>query len=271
VNVARTPTRLCIVGDESSHKGHHYLVYGTIGFNASRQSKIEARLRASIPETLTFERKWNHKGFLGLYLKFVDQIFACCNDLGLSFRCTVIDAHQANSPEYRSDEPETSLERYIYHHLRGYARRTLAPDTTRFVVTLDQSPLRRSAEVQAITLNHTFRRDSGKDFDIFESVVDGASKENLMIQAADVLTGAVAWVWNERYASKDASEHKRSLASHIAKRARLPATGIAAKAGAKRGDLLTLGTPTLPHHESNGFAIWKMDFSKSKHRSHGGR
>jgi len=258
------PTRLCIFGDESSHKGHHYLVYGTVSFNANRLSKIEERLRASIPETHAFERKWNHKGFLGLYIKFVDQIFRCCNDFGLSFRCTVIDAHQANSPEYRSDEPETSLERYIYHHLRGYTRRTLAPEGTRFVVTLDESPLRRSAEVQAITLNRTYRRDSGNDFDIFESVVDGTSKENLMIQAADVLTGAVAWVWNKRYASSDASEHKKTLAAHIAKRARLPATGLLAKAGVPRGGVLTLGTPTLPHHESHGFAIWRMDFSKSK-------
>lgn len=262
-----TPTRLCIIGDESSHKGHHFLAYGTISFNANRQAAIEKRLRTSIPPSPAFERKWNHKGFLGLYIKFVDQIFACRNDYGLSFRCTVVDSHQANSPEYRSDEPETALERYIYHHLRGYARRTLAPESTRFVVTLDQSPLRRDAAVQAITLNHAFRRDSGKDFDIFESVEDGLSRDNLMIQAADVLTGAVAWVWNQRYAKDDASLHKRTLAAHIAKRARLPATGAAAKAGVGRGHLLTLGTPTLPHHENGGVAIWRIDFSKSKHRA----
>lgn len=98
-----TFSRLCIVGDESSHTGHHYLAYGTVSFNQARKVAIEKRLQATIPPPpLDFERSWNHKGYLGLYLKFVDAVFRCRNDYGLSFRCTVVDAHQANSPSFGS-------------------------------------------------------------------------------------------------------------------------------------------------------------------------
>lgn len=87
-----------------------------------------------------------------------------------------------------------------------------------------------------------------------------------MIQAADVLSGAVAWVWNKRY-EKDASHHKRTLAAHVAMRAKLQPTKAAKTAGMKRGDVLTLGFQTLPHQEE-GFAIWSMDFLKGKqHRN----
>lgn len=260
--------RLCIVGDESSHTGHHYLVYGTVTFRETRREAIEKRLRAAVPPApLDFERSWNDKRYLGLYINFVDAIMRSRNDHGLSFRCTVVDTHQARSPAYRTDDPDRSLERYIYHHLLGFARRSLAPETTRFVVTLDQSPLRRSADVQKITLNHAFKRDTNRDIDIFDSVVDGDSETDLFIQAADVLTGAVAWVWNKRGAKANASKHKRELAAHVAKRARLHPDRAVAQRGVKRGDVEALGIPTLPHHESHGFAIWHLDFSKSKWRA----
>jgi hypothetical protein len=116
------PTRLAIIGDESSHTGHHFLAYGTVSFNAQRRDAIEKRLRATIgPSPHGFERKWNHKSFLHDYIAFVDAIFWCVNDYGLSFRCTVVDMQQAASPEYRMDEPNLALEKYIYRHLRGFS------------------------------------------------------------------------------------------------------------------------------------------------------
>lgn len=93
------------------------------------------------------------------------------------------------------------------------------------------------------------------------------SHESVMLQAADLVTGAVAWVSNGYlYPEKPDSAgyvHHRTLADLIAKKARLASFKRKGLARVPQGHVETLGWKTVKLLE-RGFAIWHMDLAKTK-------
>src|SRR5215217_5258073 len=87
-----------------------------------------------------------------------------------------------------------------------------------------------------------------------------------MVQAADVLAGCVAWVWNRQYDNEKVDPRRIAFAQLIATQADLRVSPDAQKDGIERRHYLNFGYPTLPFQESKGFTIWKMNFRLDEER-----
>ncbi len=134
---------------------------------------------------------------------------------------------------------------------------------TRFYATLDKRTSKYKGEVQKITLNARLRTEAGIDYDLFEEVKDVESDTSVLVQAADVISGAVGYVMNERYLAEDASPQKLALAEHVAMRAAIPSVGQAEKLKIKKGDLRSLSLPTPKKViDGCGFASWHLNLRK---------
>jgi Protein of unknown function (DUF3800) len=257
----RGPIYRNIYGDETSHiGGHKYLVYGTVNCRTENVDPILARLRASLGDN-TFERGWSDNRFTHLYEDFVRAIFECRDKYDLKFRCIVADTHSADYRQHNKVGPALGLEKLIFTHLMTYARNHAKSDA-RLNVYLDKRSSKYTSEVQKITLNRRDKLEHRRSYDLFEICADVESDEVLLVQVADLLAGAVAWVWNERYLN--AKQHKSTIGKLIAKLANIPIVDGRLKGSIRPGDLLTLRYPTLPFVGNKGFDIWLIDWKEEQ-------
>lgn len=78
-----------------------------------------------------------------------------------------------------------------------------------------------------------------------------------MVQVADVLSGAIAYVKNERYLAQVVGSKKLAVAERVAKLANIPIVGLAKAVGIQRGELRSLAFATNPY-VSPSFIIWNL-------------
>jgi hypothetical protein len=150
----------------------------------------------------------------------------------------------------------------VFTHLDTF--RKSFPGRPRFDVTLDEDDF--DPAVQKITLNRAFWNKYGGDYDMYERIEGTKSKESLFLQAADIITGAVAWVSNDglNAAIKGSNyDHRHAVASLIAKRAALASVKKKGQIVAQQRDVTTLGYPTVRVKE-RGFSIWHIDLARSR-------
>ena len=247
-------------GDESSHRGDHYVVYGTISCNAAKLEEVTERL--AFPK-FAHEFSWRRSGFYDDHKRFVDEIFRLKKLRWLIFRCIVIKA--SHMKKYKQNDSDLSLERAIYRQLLRYAIKQ--PDSV-FHVVLDEGREKRfPPQKKQQMLNDGYLKETGLQRAPFLSVRTMSSYDSRFLQAADVLSGAVGWVRNKRYDDKDQGPKKGPLARYIATKANLPAANAHAKArGIKMGDYLTLDYGTSEIVDRNGFAIWDFDITAGERR-----
>lgn len=238
------------------------MVYGTVTCDARRLDAINRVLE--FPD-FKHEFHWKKSGsFIEEHKQFVSAIFDCIGRYGLRFRCIVVNARHMKHREFNQSDPDLGLEKYIFHQLMSYTR-DYKPGMVRFDVTLDAGREARfpTADKQRM-LNARYRSETGFAGDVFESVDTLHSHKSRLVQAADVLSGAVAWVRNKRY--ETGGEKKESLAAHAAKLARLPSIHpIAKKLGVQRGHYMSFNYRTYQFAEK-GFAIWDFDLTKAVHK-----
>jgi hypothetical protein len=252
-----------IFGDESSHKGKtRFMVHGTVSCQEQNLTKIMSALE--FPD-FDHEFHWKRSGsHLDEHIRFVNAIFDCIRRYGLRFRCIFVNTQHMRHREYNESDPDLGLEKYIYKQLLRYALEYVH-GTGRFHVTLDAGREKKfPPEVKCRMLNAGYRKHSGFGHDAFLSVGVKSSKESRMVQAADVLAGAVAWVQNERYLDKDAGIKKERLARRVAECARLPIVHpLAKRAGLERGkDYRIFHYPTYRYADDKGFSIWDFDLTR---------
>jgi hypothetical protein len=244
-----------IFGDESSRTAHQYLVVGTVDCPRENLNAITTRLNATLKGRS--EYSWN--GSLSRDLDhFVDVVFQCIRQEQMWFRCMVVNTHQADHKKYSGGDRDLSLEKYTFVHLNGFARRQAAlQELTRFYVELDNRTEKYKGPALMKSLNSRFKNETGHRWEIFADVDDVDSKSQIMVQAADVLAGCVAWVWNEQY--KEKHDPKRmAFARKIAELANLRVSKIAEKHGILRRDIRNFGYVTQAYQETKNFTIWRM-------------
>lgn len=248
---------LHIYGDESSHTGNHkFLVYGTMSCERHNVGKILERLEEA-RQGRDLEWKWSEPHHRELYPGFVKAIFKCRDDLGLRYRCMVVNTRHARHREYNNSDPDLGLEKYIFYHLLDYARRQKAE--AEFHVLLDERTPKYTAETQKRALNARDRADNRRTHELFSVVRDVKSTESRLVQAADVISGAVAYVMNERYRAPTVSPQKLALAELVAKLAAIPCVGPARRLGIRTGDLRSLAMPTFWNTTNDcGFSSWHL-------------
>lgn len=248
-------------GDESSHKGNHYVVYGTVSCNAVRLEKVTEALAFS---HFNHEFSWRRSGFFSEHKKFVDAIFKCMKQHGLMFRCIVIKTRHMKHKKYNQNDPDLGLEKYIYRQLLRYAKKQ--PDAVFHVVLDEGREARFPPEKKQQMLNDGYLKETGLARDPFLSVRTMSSKASRFLQVADVLSGAVAWVRNKRYDDPKQGPKKGPLVEYIAAKASLPpATDFAEKKGVRMGHYLTFDHETLEWFERN-FFIWDFDLTADERR-----
>jgi hypothetical protein len=251
--VTAEPPIFHIFGDETSHTGHPFLVYGTMDCSREKLPTIIGLLTAALKGRREF--KWS--GELSRDLdRFVDTIFQCRAKHGLSFRCMVVNTRHTDHRKYNEGDHLLGLEKYIFYHLLGYARRLPKASPARFCVALDKIKDKHTFEALQRSLNFRVRNELGRKYDLFPDLIAVESHTQILVQAADILAGCIAWVWNERY-TNSSDPDRVALATRIAQRVNLPVMAYAKADGVERKSFLNFGYPTLPHQEHR-FAIWEM-------------
>jgi hypothetical protein len=253
------PTRTLIFGDDSSKSAKKFFAYGSIYFAEARRNSIERKLLAALG-TYDREIKWNEARDLFVVKRFVNELFN--HWTSISYRCIVVPIRQINQAA-PSSKRALLRAKLVFTHLDTF-RKTFQ-GKPRFDVTLDEDDF--DPAVQQLTLNRNFWNKYGGDHDMYERIRGMASKENLFLQAADIITGAVAWVSNDGLDAPVKGgnyDHRHAVATLVAQRARLAA--IKDRAGniiVPQKDVRTLGHPTTRWLE-RGFSIWHVDLARSK-------
>jgi len=248
--------QLHIFGDESSHTGQHkFLVYGTMSCDAKHLDSILAYLeRAAGGST---ELKWRNQTPRNKrkYQKYVTAIYELVRrQKNLWFRCVVIDTDET----LYKDNLALGLKSYIFLNLITYARAHAKVPAT-FTVLLDD-PGNLPLESLRTNLNNRDADEHGRNVPVFTSIDAADSKASRLVQAADIITGAVAYVWNKHHEEPQAS-YRKDLASHIAFCAQIPVIDkTAMRAGIKPGDIRTLGLETAHFIAQKGLVIWPVDW-----------
>jgi hypothetical protein len=252
------PYKVHIFGDETSHTGHDYLAYGTMDCPRAELPAITSLLN----EAKKGRREFKWSGEMSRDLEhFVDTIFLCRSRHELSFRCMTVKTAHADHHKHNDGDAYLGLEKYIFFHLLGYARRQHVTSNTRFYVVLDKLKDKHTFDGLRRALNFRVRNESGRLFDMYPDVIGVESHTQVLVQAADVLAGCVAWVWNKHYEKRSDSK-KVALAQKIATLANLDLSTTARADGVRRGHYLNFGYPTRRNQETHGFAIWEMNLIK---------
>lgn len=253
-----------LFGDESSHKGDSkFMVYGLA--SCPDQTAVAIKDRLTFPD-FDHEFKWKKCGHqIEAHKKFVNAIFDCIRTKQFRFECIVVNRHHMDNAKYNDSDSDLALEKYIYRKLLNTSLKT-APDV-RFVVRLDKGREKNyPPEDMERMLNLGYRKEHPLKLthSPFRSVKVVESHRSRFVQAADVLSGAVAWVWNKRYNDKDKGEDKESLAALVARRFDTKVTDkLALLRGVKQKHYLSLGYETASFAE-RGFSIWDFDLRKKK-------
>ncbi len=256
-----------IFGDESSHDGtNEFMVYGTM--TCEERWLDEVRRTLKFPDFL-HEFHWSESDRrLRQHQEFVAAIFKLINGNKLRFRCIIVKTSHMRHREYNQSDADLGLEKYIYAQLLQYALDYLT-DAGRFHVVLDEGRGHKyPPEQKQRMLNAGFRKQSRFKHDPFVSVTTVTSESSRLVQAADVLTGAVAWVRNKRYKNvSNSGRKKEQLVIDVGRLARPRVTHKDAIArGLERGDYLVLHYPTYRFADSHGFTLWNFDLTAERRR-----
>jgi len=235
--------------DESSQSKDRYMVIGGIWIPALNvQSFDEDIAKFRNDYNMKNELKWGKisKGKLNEYKIFIDIIFDYINKLYLLYRCVIVDMWQYDNKKYNKGDYELGFYKIYYqllfqYYLKAY-KYLIYPDDR-------QNSYKHRLEALKIILNRGIRKKYGINFDPIRNIEPRKSHEVNLIQAVDVLTGAIAYKWNKKDHEKCASPAKIEIANYIALKANMPSLAY-----------------SHSKNSSPAFHIWYMDFGKSKNK-----
>lgn len=253
------PVMFRIFGDDSSRTGLPYFVYGSIRVQEKDLPGVVAKIDKAMAG-FDHEIKWNKARFLDDNVRFVNALFESFTKW--DYRCIVVPNKSIADAVPWKERPLLRA-KLVFTHLNTYVKTTPRAGKPKFHVTLDEDEF--DMDVQQITLNRAFWRDHGGDYDPF-TVEEMDSHKHVMIQAADIITGAVAWVWNNGLVrDKDTNNyaHRHTIASLVARRLGVAKRELKGGVVIPQRDVRGLGFTTIPAREKS-FSIWMVDLAKSK-------
>jgi hypothetical protein len=216
---SRSPAlkRCSIYCDESSLEAR-YTAWGGLWLNADSERLIRSSYAAAISAKgarFDTEVKWGKatsKVWQPTYEAIVDGFF----DSGARFNCIVVDRY--NPGLNRGEDHELDF----YKSLFWLLSKRVQPRTA-YDVILDGRTDREADRLTTLrdVLNNAARRDHehAEGRDCFLEVRSADSKEEPVIQIADLLLGAVCFHMNRKHERQNHSRTKHSLAKYIANRA----------------------------------------------------
>jgi hypothetical protein len=214
VNAPAPYPRVTIYCDESSLRDRH-CGWGGVWLPAAsegalRAAFVDARRAAGWPDARS-ELKWTKAGGVKATPVYRGVIDAFVRS-SAAFHCLVIDRYDAGSRRSGDDELDH------YKNLYWLISKRVRPPT-RYSVVLDKRTdlLKDRLLTLREILNATAARDHTYTVPAcFEEVRPADSKNEQMLQLADVLLGAVCFHMNKRHREANSSPAKCALAEHLA-------------------------------------------------------
>lgn len=211
-----------VYADESSIANNRYMVIGGIVVHADsrdfiRDQFIEARKIFS----LNRELKWSkvHYSHYIAYRRMVDIFFDLKERNRVHMHSLIVDTHKVDHGKFSGGDRELGHMKFVYHLLINLGRH-YAPQE-HIQIHLDGGKLRSTPEEFRTILNNGI----AKQWRIYDKPYDVVktenSKEENLIQVADILLGAISHRKNRLYLAPDSSGAKRALANHVIRRAKL--------------------------------------------------
>ncbi len=191
---------------------------------------------------LRSELKWGKvsRAKNGAYTEFINQVSSRLVARGPAYYCIVIDTSLVRHNEYNQGSRDTGFSKFLYQLLKKLAR--LFERNAHFYVYLDKRNTRHPPDEVRIILNQGCRKEYGHT--PFRIIEFRDSKKSDLIQWVDIVTGAIAYHWNDRDSESNASPARIELASKIA---------------------VAVGLRSLRQQTGSGlmpFSIWRMRLRK---------
>lgn len=202
--------------DESLCRGGYDLIGGLwlTAANARRLRGIVDEIRRRFAHGHEF--KWTKPSgtalsavYRDLAQKLTDQLWAG----RASFHCIVLERRLVDYRTYHDGDPELGYYKFV--HL--LARKRVVPGQS-FVLYMDRRTTRRANRLSDLKriINLAARKDYGLGYDCCLDVQARPSKDDDLLQVADVLLGAVGWHCAGAHQNPASSMAKNELADRIA-------------------------------------------------------
>lgn len=229
MGVARPPRKLRgfrVYGDESNTDGSKpHPVYGAILVSLDHVQEVQREIRDwRVREDMHRELKWKKvAGGLRLkkYKSFVDLLFNLSKQRGLMhFKAIILDKRSPQYRTYSKGDDELGFYKFYYHWLLRYFAPLAIQHQCHLRVIIDDRPVKGDPyAVLKIILNRAIRRDLGATTDVVTKVEAVKSHLSDLLQAADVLMGAIGFHNQDFHLRPDANREKVELARYIARKA----------------------------------------------------
>lgn len=240
--------------DESSQTGHEHMVVGAIFCRRDAASEIAQVMDdclATYNQRSDKEFHWTElkRHTLPLYKDMSGRLVGFTRTRRkMRYRALVVEMKQIDRARDNRVTREEILAKFIFTLVFGFAR-DFGPNL-RYYVWVDKrdNSLADGATDQKTfySLNNKAKSIFGWQHGPFSDVKFVDSKKSRLIQATDLITGAVAYETNGKNLAKDASSHRIELLRHV-----IECSGL---------KTLAKPTPRWPFH----FQIAHFDFEKSR-------
>jgi uncharacterized protein DUF3800 len=245
--------RYHIYSDESSqHGGSAFTAIGATFLRNDAAEELASILDGIATENKLFpvsEFHWTEmqKVHLEQYKKLVTCFTDAMHGKQLRYHCVLIENRKLKPRDYSGGDRELTLLKLSFGPVYSFASRL--GTNIKYYVYPDSKDTKHDPDVMLHCLNNRARSAFGVKIGPFRTVCPTPSENSRIIQATDVITGAIAFEKNEQHLKTQPkpAAHKMALWEHVKK-----CTTLDTLAKANKGLL------------SQRFAIWEFDFSKAK-------
>lgn len=224
-------TRYHLYVDESSQTGRRYMVLGALVLQEPAAAALTQRLESAKQRLgLGREVKWGKvsRSMLAAYQDFTCDVLAALQRDTPSYYSIVVDTSQLDHNFYNGGSSEIGFSKFVYQLVFKCARLLHRPNTVFDCFLDDRTTNQTLTEFRAI-LNNGMNKNYGVR--PFRRVEYRDSKACTLIEAVDVITGAIAYQWNGSHKEDGASPHRIALAELIAERVKLKELCVQTRAG----------------------------------------
>jgi hypothetical protein len=211
--------------DESNTDGNKpYPVYGAILVSLDHILEVQRELHEwRHKEDMPGELKWNKlDGGLRLakYKSLVDLLFTLARRRELlQFKAIVLDKRAPEYRAYSKGDDELGFYKFYFHWLLQYFAKFPVMHQCQLRVIIDERPVKGDPYTPLkIILNHGIRKKFQATTDVVTKVESLGSERSDLLQAADVLMGAIGFHCQDFHLLPTANKEKLELARYIAAR-----------------------------------------------------